>query len=131
MNTVNRPEEFEPPDESTMSPGERPFHDLMEQTRALFRRIGRAEGCVEGGRRLLCLQATRRFGQPDAADLAALDAIRGFDHVEALALRAVDPDVRTWDDLFRGICPVKKALRAPMKPKRKRVNGSSPGREPA
>jgi hypothetical protein len=55
----------------------------------------------------LCLQGTRRFGQPDAADYAALDAILGFDHVEALALRIVDPDVRTWDDLFRGIYPGK------------------------
>jgi hypothetical protein len=94
-------------DESTMSPAERQFHDLMDSTRTVFRRVGQAEGFVEGGWQVLCLQGTRRFGQPDAADLAALDAIRGFDHVEALALRIVDPDVRTWDDLFRGIYPGK------------------------
>jgi hypothetical protein len=94
-------------DESTMSPAERQFRDLMDSTGAFWRRVGQAEGCVEGGRRLLCLQGTRRFGEPDAADLAALDAIRGFDHVEALALRIVDPNVRIWDDLFRGIYPGK------------------------
>lgn len=79
----------------------------MDRTRRFFRRVGQAEGFVAGGRQVLWRQGTQRFGPPDPADLAALDAIRGFDHVEALALRIVDPEVRTWDDLFRGMYPGK------------------------
>ena len=88
-------------DESTMSPAERPFRDLLDRKSEFYRRVGRAEGCLGEGRRLVFLQGTRRFGQPDAATLAEIDAIHSVDHVEAVALRIVDPDVRTWDDLFQ------------------------------
>ncbi len=84
-----------------MSSAERQFRDLMDSTRAFHQRIGQVQGALGEGRRLLFLQWTPRFGQPDAAALAAIDAIRSVDHVEAVALRIVEPDVRTWDDLFR------------------------------
>jgi hypothetical protein len=92
-------------DEPTMSPAERQFRDLMDSTQDFFLRVGQAYGWVEGGRRLLYLQGTRRFGQPDDDALDALDDVRFPDYVEALALRIVDQDVRTWDDLFRAFRP--------------------------
>jgi hypothetical protein len=79
-------------DESTISPTEQPFRDLMDLTRAVFRGLGQAKGCVNGGRRRSCLEGTRRFGQPGAADLAALDAIRGFDRLVILSLWSQEGD---------------------------------------
>ena len=42
----------------------------------------------------------QRFGKPSDASLATLDAIPGDDHLQALALRMLDPKVRTWEDLL-------------------------------
>ena len=48
------------------------------------------------------LLGIRRFGEPDAATIATVAAIRETDDLEAVCLRVVDPDLRTWDDLLRG-----------------------------
>ena len=53
-----------------------------------------------GQRRLLVRQATKRFGEPDIAVLAAIEAIRDIERLEALGLRIVDLDVRDWNSLL-------------------------------
>src|SRR5262249_27639687 len=58
---------------------------------------GVGEGCQEA-RRLLYMLGTRRFGQPGADTVTAVAAIRETDELEAVCLRIVDPDVRTWED---------------------------------
>jgi hypothetical protein len=52
-------------------------------------RDGRAEGHIEEARRIVLRQGTKRFGEPEAAILAAL---------EDLGLRILDADIRDWND---------------------------------
>ncbi len=67
---------------------------------------GRQEGVIEGqiseARRLLLRQGTRRFGTPDVAIVAAIEAIRDVDRLESLSDRIVDATATDWDDLLRG-----------------------------
>lgn len=69
-------------------------------------RQGRQEGLQEGrqeeARRLLLRLGTRRFGPPDAAIIAAIDAIRDVDRLEALTDRILDATANDWSDLLRG-----------------------------
>jgi hypothetical protein len=65
------------------------------------RREGAFEGRFDGTRRYLLRQGTKRFGEPDAATVAALEAIPDIDQLEALAERILEPNVRGWDDLLR------------------------------
>jgi hypothetical protein len=88
-------------DESTMSPAERQFHDLLESRQRLGHIIGRAQGWLEGMGRVVYVQGLQRFGKPSEANLATFDPIRADDHLQALALRMLDPKVRSWDDLLR------------------------------
>jgi hypothetical protein len=60
------------------------------------------DGRILGERRLLLRQGTKKFGEPDAAALAALEAIQDADRLEALGLRIIDADVHGWEDLLRG-----------------------------
>ncbi len=59
-----------------------------------------SEGSVTGEQRLLILQGTRRFGKPDTATVAAIEAIRDIEKLDALGVRLVDPDVRDWNSLL-------------------------------
>ncbi len=45
-------------------------------------------------------KGTKRFGKPNAATLAAIEAIRDLEGLDALGERIVDPDVRDWDSLL-------------------------------
>ena len=58
------------------------------------------EGRVAGEQRLLIRQGTKKFGKPDAATLAAIEAIRDVETLEALGERILDPDVRDWKSLL-------------------------------
>jgi predicted transposase YdaD len=62
---------------------------------------GRAQGRIAGEQRMLLRQGTKRFGEPDPATLAAIEAIQDIDRLEALAERMIDPDLQGWDDLLR------------------------------
>ena len=61
---------------------------------------GLIEGRITGEQRLLVRLGTKRFGEPDIAILAAIEAIRDIERLEALGLRIVDPDVRDWTSLL-------------------------------
>jgi hypothetical protein len=77
--------------------------DMIES--ATYRKVlndGLQEGRILGERRLLLRVGTKKFGEPDAAIVAALDAIQDADRLEALGLRIIDADVRGWEDLLRG-----------------------------
>jgi predicted transposase YdaD len=73
--------------------------DMQESTtyQAILR-----EGRVKGEQQLLVRLGTKRFGKPDAATLAAVEAIRDVERLEALGERIVDPDVRDWAELLQG-----------------------------
>ena len=62
---------------------------------------GRQEGKVEGEQELLLRQGTKRFGEPDAATIAALEAIQDIDRLGALGERILDPNIQDWNDLLR------------------------------
>jgi len=62
---------------------------------------GRNEGRITGEQQLLVRQGTKRFGKPDTAILAVIEAIRDVERLEALGERILDPDVREWSDLLR------------------------------
>jgi|SRR5208337_2841622 len=64
-------------------------------------REGRQEGKVEGEQELLLRQGTKRFGEPDAATIAALEAIQDIDRLGALGERILDPNIQDWNDLLR------------------------------
>ncbi len=59
------------------------------------------DGRLAEARRMLLRQGTKRFRDPDAATVAALEAIRDIDRLEALGERIIDPDVHDWQDLLR------------------------------
>jgi hypothetical protein len=67
---------------------------------------GRREGLLEGrqevARRFPLRHGTRRFGPPDAAITAAIEAMDDVDHLESLTDRIVDATARDWNDLLRG-----------------------------
>ena len=66
------------------------------------RQEGLEEGRIAGERRFLLRVGTKRFGEPDVATAAAIEAIQDVDRLEALGLRIIDADVHNWDDLLRG-----------------------------
>ncbi len=63
---------------------------------------GRREGRQEEARRLLLRHGTRRFGAPDAAVIAAVEAIDNVDRLESLTDRIFDATAGDWNDLLRG-----------------------------
>ncbi len=89
--------------ESTTQPTAQQIQALKESmTYVALVGKGVREGCQLEARRLLYLLGTRRFGQPGIDTVTAVAAIRETEDLEAVCLRIVDPDVRTWDDLLRG-----------------------------
>ncbi len=62
---------------------------------------GRVEGRIDEARRFLVRQGTKRFGEPDAATVAAIEAIQDLDRLEAMGDRLLDVEIQTWDDLLR------------------------------
>jgi len=60
------------------------------------------DGRLEEARRFLLRQGTKRFREPDATTVTALEAIRDIDRLEALGERILDPDLLDWKDLLRG-----------------------------
>jgi len=79
--------------------------DMQESTtyQAILRE-GRNEGLIEGRiageRQVLVRQGTKKFGTPDSATLAAIEAIRDVERLEALCERILDLDVRDWNSLL-------------------------------
>ena len=63
-------------------------------------RDGRAEGRMEAARQFLLLQGTERFGEPEAAVLAALEGIRDIERLRDLGKRILKADVLDWDGLL-------------------------------
>jgi hypothetical protein len=59
------------------------------------------KGGVREAQRLLLRMGTKRFGEPDAAALAALDAIQDIERLESLGERFLDADLQGWDALLR------------------------------
>jgi predicted transposase YdaD len=64
-------------------------------------REGRQEGRVDGEQRFLLRMGTKRFGKPNAATIAAIEAVRDIDRLENLGERILDPGIRDWDELLR------------------------------
>jgi hypothetical protein len=64
-------------------------------------RDGRTEGRIAEARRMLLRLGTKRFGDPDAATVAALEVIEDIDRLEALGERILDTDVHNWAELLQ------------------------------
>ncbi len=60
------------------------------------------DGRLEEARRFLIRQGTKRFREPDATTVSALEAIRDIDRLEAIGERILDPDLHGWEDLLQG-----------------------------
>ncbi len=65
------------------------------------RREGKIQGRNEGAREFLLLLGTKRFGPPDPAIVAAVEAIEDFSRFEALVDRILDAEIQSWGDLLR------------------------------
>jgi len=76
--------------------------NMQESTtyQAIWREV-REEGRISGARRMLFRQGTKRFGEPDATTVAALEVIQDIDRRETLGERILDPDLHNWNDLLR------------------------------
>jgi hypothetical protein len=65
---------------------------------------GRNEGLIEGrvgeARRLLLRQGGIRFGPPDEATRAAVEAIRDLDRLERMSDRILDTSIHDWNGLL-------------------------------
>ena len=55
------------------------------------------DGRLEEARRFLLRQGTKRFREPDAATVTALEAIGDIDRLEAIGERILDPDLHDWE----------------------------------
>jgi len=81
------------------------YQAILREGREEGRNEGRNEGLIEGRitgeQQLLVRQGTKRFGKPDTPILAAIEAIRDVERLEALGERIVDPEVRDWSELLR------------------------------
>ena len=77
------------------------YQAILREGRNEGRNEGLIEGRITGEKQLLVRQGTKRFGKPNTPILAAIEAIRDVERLEALGERLLDPDVRDWDDLLR------------------------------
>jgi hypothetical protein len=59
------------------------------------------EGRIAGEQQLLLRMGAKRFGEPDATTVAAIEAIQDIVRLEALGERILDPGIDDWDDLLR------------------------------
>ena len=59
------------------------------------------DGRLEEARRFLIRLGTKRFREPDATTVSALEAIRDIDRLEAIGERIVEPDLHGWEDLLQ------------------------------
>jgi hypothetical protein len=64
-----------------------------------YRRIVN-DGRLEEARRILIRLATKRFGEPDRATVAAVDAINDIERLEAIGERTLDVDIHDWNGLL-------------------------------
>jgi predicted transposase YdaD len=62
--------------------------------------IGEAKGQAIGERKVILRLGRKRFGEPDAATIAALEAISSVERLEQLAVRLLE--VESWTDLLAG-----------------------------
>ncbi|HKI19974.1 MAG TPA: hypothetical protein VKA15_18945 [Isosphaeraceae bacterium] len=62
---------------------------------------GRNEGRLTGERQILIRLGTKRFGEPDAVTVAAIEAIQDVNRLESLGERILEPDLQGWDALLR------------------------------
>jgi hypothetical protein len=53
-----------------------------------------------GEQELLLRLGTKRFGEPDAATVAAIEAIRDVGRLGASAERILDPAIHDWEGLL-------------------------------
>jgi predicted transposase YdaD len=64
------------------------------------RNEGRNEGRISEAHRMLLRLGRKKYRDPDVATIAAIEAIKDIDRLEALGERILDPDVRDWAQLL-------------------------------
>jgi hypothetical protein len=73
----------------------------QSSTYATYERLVR-EGRVGEARRIIRRLGKLKYGDPDDAIIAALDAIVDLDRLEAMSDKILRPEVTTWADLLNG-----------------------------
>jgi hypothetical protein len=79
------------------------YQAILREGRQEGRQEGVIEGRIAGEQRMLLRQGTKRFGEPNATTVAAIEAIQDIDRLEVLGERILDPDLQNWDGLLRGL----------------------------
>jgi hypothetical protein len=64
------------------------------------RQEGIVEGHLEGARRFVLRIGAKRFGPPDDATAAIMEAIKYMERFEAMVDRVLDADLHDWNDLL-------------------------------
>ncbi len=62
---------------------------------------GEREGRIAQTQRLLLRQGTKRFHAPDSKAIAAIEAIRDIDRLEALGDLILEPGIHDWAELLQ------------------------------
>ncbi len=83
---------------------ESPIFHLIRQSHLYQRTLGEGVkvGELRQARELLIRLGTRRFGDANPSTIAALEMIQDVERLEALNEKMIEPELRDWDDLFRG-----------------------------
>src|SRR5262249_47987107 len=88
------------------------YQMIIEIGKAKGREEGREEGSLEEARQILLVGGRKRFGAPDTAVAAAINAIRDRQRLEQFVERALD--VASWQELLGP------------QPRRRRTRGQRP-----
>jgi predicted transposase YdaD len=74
------------------------YQAILREGKAEGRAEGRAEGTRQELHKVLLRQGRKRFGPPDSATAAALEAISDLDRLERMSDRMLE--AASWDDLL-------------------------------
>ena len=78
------------------------YQAIVRRGREQGLELGRERGRVEGARRMLLLQGATKFGIPDPATRARIEALDDFGRLEELIVRLLRTD--SWQELL-GVQP--------------------------
>jgi hypothetical protein len=88
-----------------------PFFAIIRKGPTLAEMVDRIQGQREEARRILLIVGQARLGPPDAAVLAAVEAIHDIERLETLAMQALH--VESWQQLFPSPPPRRERSRQP------------------
>ncbi len=76
------------------------YQKILREGRQEGRQEGREQGRILDARQSVLRLGTKRFGEPNAATVDAVEAIQDIDRLHAIIDRSLDLSLRGWDDFL-------------------------------